>query len=768
MNSHSPADANYLRTEDLVAAVSGGGLTVYDNVTGLTWMASSDSDGDGVLESPEDKISWWDALDYPWYWAGTTHASESAMVAGRAAASGIFFARARTLSLCLPSRAWYLTTTKGGGPLNGNRRSRLASRRFAYFPMASVVVGIVILAAAVGAVSFRDINRGRSQIADVLERQGAAVARFLFADLHANLLGPGWQRGRLELFFEQAGSRREVAYVALLDENGKVLAHSDRELIGTQWPEDLMPDFGEPSPLVAPDFGPSGTHSAGRFVSYMGDRVYQFAGALDVTARELASVRPMRRGRGFSPQLRPDAPTVETRLSELLERPVAEDEDVRLVFVVAFESSQLEAAFFASRNHTLLMATILLIVGGAAIYFLFVLAGYRSAEIALSNMRSYTTNVIESMASGLVSVSPEGRVVTVNTMARNLLGLGSRDVSGRRLSEVLDVGPRSVADALARLVRGERDAVDAEAELSVGDERLPVSLSASSLMDEDGHASGTVILFQDLREVEELKAEVERARHLAAIGRLAAGVAHEVRNPLSSLKGFAQFFRGKFQPGSDEERYSDIMIEEVERLDRVVQELLDFAKPVEPVRKPVDPNAMVGEALALVSEDAGYRNVSIVRRMAGEPPRVLVDPFQIRQALLNILLNAIEAMGGGGTLTVETSVAPDPDAPADGPAGHVSISVSDTGPGLNVDELDKLFEPFYTTKQKGTGLGLTIVSRLVEQNGGHIGISSAVGEGTTFSVRLPVAAGDLDPASHTDSAAAADPRAQRNDVGGDE
>ncbi len=635
--------------------------------------------------------------------------------------------------------------------MNGSRRGRLGSRRFAYFPMASIVVGIVILAAAVGAVSLKDINRGRRQVEDVLERQGAAVARFLFADLHANLLGPGWQRGRLELFFEQAGSRREVAYVALLDDHGKVLAHSDRELIGTQWPDDLTPHFGKPSPLVAPDIGPSGTHAAGSFVSFMGSRVYQFSAALDVTPRELASVRPIRRGRGI-PLPRPETPPVEERLSDLLGRPVTADEQVRLVFVVAFESSQLEAAFFASRNHTLLMASILMIVGGAAIYFLFVLAGYRSAETALANMRSYTTNVIESMASGLVSVSPEGRVVTVNSMAGSLLGLGDRDVSGRKLSEVLDVGPRSVAEALNRLVRGERDVVEAEAELRVGDERLPVSLSASSLIDENDRTSGAVILFQDLREVEELKAEVERARHLAAIGRLAAGVAHEVRNPLSSLKGFAQFLRGKFKPGSDEERYSDIMIEEVERLDRVVQELLDFAKPVEPVRRAADPNALVEEALALVSEDAGFRNVSIVRRMTADLPPVLVDQFQMRQALLNILLNAIEAMGGGGTLTVETALGADPDAPSTDSAGQVSMSVTDTGPGLNVDELDKLFEPFYTTKQKGTGLGLTIVSRLVEQNGGHISISSAVGEGTTFSLRFPAAASETGPDGETDEA----------------
>jgi two-component system sensor histidine kinase HydH len=203
---------------------------------------------------------------------------------------------------------------------------------------------------------------------------------------------------------------------------------------------------------------------------------------------------------------------------------------------------------------------------------------------------------------------------------------------------------------------------------------------------------------------------------------------------LSSLKGFAQFFRTKFEPGSEEERYSDIMIEEVERLDRVVQELLDFARPVTPDRKPIPPNAIIEEALALVSEDAQFKRVTIEKRLLEGLPDVLVDPMQMRQALLNVLLNAIEAMSDGGTLTIEAAVTDS----ADGPP-TVTLSVTDTGVGMSAEEVGKLFEPFYTTKPRGTGLGMTVVSRVVEQNGGRVGVRSAPGEGTTFSLVLPVA-----------------------------
>jgi two-component system sensor histidine kinase HydH len=417
-------------------------------------------------------------------------------------------------------------------------------------------------------------------------------------------------------------------------------------------------------------------------------------------------------------------------------RQVGVDERLILISLVAFDTADLEAAFLVSRNHTILIAVLLLVVGGTAIYFLFLAAGYRSAQTALANMRSYTTNVIESMASGLVSVDADGHVVTVNSKARDLLGLEGSDTEGVSLGDVLTVEPAGVERALDEVLEGSRKVVESEAALLLDGERVPVSLSASSLFDEGARRSGTVVLFQDLREIEELKAEVERAKHLAAIGRLAAGVAHEVRNPLSSLKGFAQFLRGKFQPGSDEERYSDIMIEEVERLDRVVQELLDFARPVEAVRKPVDPNSLVAESLALVSEDAGFRDVTIVRRLADGLPDVYVDQFQMRQVLLNLMLNAMEAMSGGGSLTVESALESD-----GGERPQVCVSVSDTGPGMAEEELEKLFEPFYTTKQEGTGLGLTIVSRLVEQNGGRVSVRSTQGEGTTFSLRLPTSPG---------------------------
>jgi signal transduction histidine kinase len=176
----------------------------------------------------------------------------------------------------------------------------------------------------------------------------------------------------------------------------------------------------------------------------------------------------------------------------------------------------------------------------------------------------------------------------------------------------------------------------------------------------------------------------------------------------------------------------------VERLDRVVQELLDFAKPVTPARKPSDANEIVQEALALVSDDASFRRIELVSTLPDGLPAVLVDPLQIRQALLNVLLNGFEAMPEGGRLTVETR-----GGLRDGADSFVTVTVTDTGEGMNEDEVGKLYEPFYTTKQHGTGLGLTIVARVLGQNGGSISASSVPGTGSSFVLRLPIAGGEV-------------------------
>jgi len=608
----------------------------------------------------------------------------------------------------------------------------MRSKRPTYLPITSIVIGIILLASAVAFVSYRDIGRGREQLSEILWYQARGILSFTSADLRAELMSPVWRPTRIHTFFEEVSATHPgIAYLALLDGDGRVVVHSDSVNVGERLPAaDVMTDVpGNARGIrrigLPAGHGPSGVRvdiAVGtRIVDAGGRRVYEYRVSISLPPPAAADYRLRQMGRSrmgpmgrLAPPTPADPELVTARLTELLGRPVDPNQPVPITAVVGLDATDLEAAFHSSRNYTLMLAGVLLLVGGAAIYFLFMIATYRSTRTALENMRSYTSNIIESMTSGLVSLDADGHVATVNAGARAILGLGPEDVDGADVHDVVRVESAADRGEMNRVLTGEREVLETETRLIGKKGTVPVALSASSLKDEEGKRAGTVLLFQDLREIEELKEAVERERHLAS-----------------------QFFRTKFEPGSEEERYSDIMIEEVERLDRVVQELLDFARPVTPDRKVIAPNTIIEEALALVSEDAQFKRVTIEKRLLEGLPDVLVDPMQMRQALLNVLLNAIEAMKDGGTLTIETAVADS----ADGPPA-VTLSVTDTGVGMSAEEVGKLFEPFYTTKPRGTGLGMTVVSRVVEQNGGRVGVRSAPGKGTTFSLVLPAAAGE--------------------------
>ncbi len=605
---------------------------------------------------------------------------------------------------------------------NGIKRTH----RTAYLPVTSIIVAICVLAAVLVVMTLRDVERGRAHVLDALDRKAMGMLTFLRFDTRTELVSPIWQPERLQMFAQQVANREDLAYVAIVSEDGHVLVHSDPSAVGTI--------LGEWGTLPEAESRPH-IDRRRKTVELSDDSVAvveEYVALVDVNPVRLCMPSPIRVGRrsrmmppaGCSPSV------VAERLAGLLGTPVEETSDIAVYAVVALDPNELESVFFASRDRAFVLSGALLVIGAAAIYFLFVSTSYRSTQTALANMRSYTNNVIESMATGLVSVDPDSRVVHVNSHARELFGLGDRDIRGIPIEDVVRFEDGDERSEIEAVLSGGARPVETEIGIETDDGRVPVDVRASILRDEVGERSGAVLLFQDLREIEALKEEVERERHLAALGRLAAGVAHEVRNPLSSLKGFAQFLKSKFSPGSKEERYSDIMIEEVERLDRVVQELLDFAKPVIAERKASDVNSIVDDALSLVAEDAAFRKVEIVSDLAAELPDVMVDGRQLRQVLLNVLLNGIEAMRDGGRLTVRTRLRASESPP-------VAIEVSDTGVGMSDDEMDKLFEPFYTTKPEGTGLGLTIVSRLIEQNRGRLSVQSTRGDGTTFTISLP-------------------------------
>ena len=353
---------------------------------------------------------------------------------------------------------------------------------------------------------------------------------------------------------------------------------------------------------------------------------------------------------------------------------------------------------------------------------------------------------------GVIAVSREGEVIHMNPAACRLLGYGEHEAEGEAAARVLRA-PRGEGHVPPGATAMPEEAREVEV-ITRGGDVLPVGLRLLPLEGSDGRLRGTVALFQDLREQKALEEQWRRRDRLASLGALSAGVAHEIRNPLAGIGTSAQVLKRRL--GADDPRASfvDVILEEVSRLDRIVEGLLQFAKPATPrlQRRSILP--ALEKALTLVHELAVRQDVSIHVERAEHVPEVYVDSDQILQVLLNVFMNALQAMDRRGALRVSVRAVRKKLAPRSSlgrrandrllrreepPAQDVvEVRVQDNGPGIPAAVLARVFDPFYTTRAQGTGLGLSICQSIIREHGGTISIESKVGQGTSVIIDLPV------------------------------
>ncbi len=356
-------------------------------------------------------------------------------------------------------------------------------------------------------------------------------------------------------------------------------------------------------------------------------------------------------------------------------------------------------------------------------------------SVDLAELEAMNRVIVQSIQSGLLTVSPDGRITSFNRSAQEITGRLPAEVLGRPVQELFP------AIDLDQASRGDRWEVEYD---RPSGEALTLGFSVSALRDREreqaavaGSAAslGRIVLFQDLTPYKALEEEVRRADRLAAVGKLAAGMAHEIRNPLASMSGSVQLLKEELVTASPEHRrLMDIILRETDRLNELITDFLLFARPGHPKREPVDLAALVEETAALAGT-ARDRAVSVDVRM--ERPLPLVgDARELRQVFWNLIVNAEQAMPRGGRVEVRGRLAD---------AATIEVTVRDGGDGIAAKDLPKIFDPFFTTKPNGTGLGLAIVHRIVQSHGGTIAVTSRPGTGTTFTLRLP-AAGEYAPA----------------------
>lgn len=362
-----------------------------------------------------------------------------------------------------------------------------------------------------------------------------------------------------------------------------------------------------------------------------------------------------------------------------------------------------------------------------------------NAELAgaLQELRAYYDDLLSSLQDGVIILSPQGQVVSLNQAAEELTGFSGSQVAGRSIGEIFPP-PAPLSSLVARTVELGRSHADFDATLIRAEgARLYVSAVASLVSDPHGETRGVVLVLRDLSRVRDLEEQVRRSERLAALGVLAAGVAHEVRNPLVGIRAAAQLMEQEpnFPPSLRE--FTGVIIREVDRLNRIVDGLLAFAG-----RRPLRVRScnlyqILEEALRLEDAALQARGVRVTRTYDPGLPAVAGDPDRLLQVFLNLIRNGAEAMPNGGELTVHTRF--ERVAPQCGGRAAAAVEIVDRGPGIPPEIREQLFNPFFTTKDGGTGLGLPISLRIVEEHGGTIEAQSQLGEGTTFRALLPIA-----------------------------
>ncbi len=351
------------------------------------------------------------------------------------------------------------------------------------------------------------------------------------------------------------------------------------------------------------------------------------------------------------------------------------------------------------------------------------------ASTALADLQAFNQHVIESLTSGLITTDRAARVISLNRAAEQILGQLAHSVIGRQAAEVLRVPPAFATLLDAELGGAQSQRADYPYQTSAG-ARREIGLSAAHLVTPDGPA-GYLLTFQDVTQIRRLEHEARRRQRLAAVGEMAAGIAHEIRNPLASMRGSIQVLRAELSLSDDQASLMDIVLRESDRLNETIRSFLAYARPQAAVPKPVDLMRVLSDAATLLRNSPDLKTGHKV--IVDGPSEGLVvdaDEHQVRQVVWNLATNGLRAMPAGGTLRLVAR----PPSQAD---ALVGLSVVDEGVGIPAEQLDTLFQPFHGSFGQGSGLGLAIVHRIVQDHRGEVVVDSEVGRGTEVTVRLP-------------------------------
>ena len=371
-------------------------------------------------------------------------------------------------------------------------------------------------------------------------------------------------------------------------------------------------------------------------------------------------------------------------------------------------------------------------------------AALKIKEIDYHKLETLHRNIIESINSGLLTVDNENRITFFNRAAEVITGYKFSEVYGVKIDDIL-TELKKVERYPQKVLKYDGQSPRFEISFKRRDGRiLHLGFSKAVLKDIEGDSQGEIYAFQDVTRLKEMEEHVKLVDRLAAIGRLATGMAHEVRNPLASMSGSIQVLRDSLKLDSDNRRLMEIVLRETHRLDQLLSDFILFAQPNDRKKEVVELNGIIDDALQLFSCNPQYNNINVIKNLQGTI-MIEADTQQIKQVFWNLFINAAQAMENGGELKVSTKI-----VPLDSLDNKISsrlnsntseifsqIVITDTGHGIPRRYLNKIFDPFFSTKEKGIGLGLAIVYRIIESYQGIISVESKENKGVSFTIHLP-------------------------------
>lgn len=543
--------------------------------------------------------------------------------------------------------------------------------------LAATIVMVCILVFS----TLENINRAQSLMEQFLVDKGETIMRSIEAGSRTTMMYHMGRGDPLHTLLTEYAKDRDIRYISITDVDGGVVEH-----IGPKAQADLSSeDLGR---IQAEELVTRLDKAEGVFALF---KIFQADARYPMMHMHSRYVNEVRSGRSG-----------------------------QKILSVGLDTHKFDSARQQDVRHAIFMGAILFLVSTAGLYFLFLYQKMRITSSNLANMKLYTENIIESIPVGIITLDAADQVVSCNRNTEELFGYPLPMLQGKDIHAVFPNCSATFTDTCDGLLEYESECADNTGKL------IPLHVSCSPLVGNDNENIGKVLILRDMSSIKEMELQLERSRRMAALGKMAAGIAHEIRNPLGTLRGFAQFFGNQPETSEDGRNYSRLMISEIDRLNQTISGLLQFSRPREPQFKEVAIDELFQRTISMMESDVAAKNANFQwHRDTGVS--LQADPDQLLQVLMNLLKNSINAIPSGGSIALQC-IEED---------HFVKISVEDSGSGMSEDVQAKMFDPFFTTTQSGTGLGLAVSHQIIELHGGSFEVQTAPESKTVISFRLP-------------------------------